>query len=664
MRARRLLSSTALVFVAACGTSTIVDPPDELVVATVEVTPAAPSTQVGLSVQLVARALTATGQVVTGRTVTWATSDATVATVDNLGVVTGQGEGDATITATISDVSGSQVVSISAPSCTTRTDVTLAEGESAAYDFTECLLLPAGAAGSRYRVAVARPSLISDSLDIRDVTLAIDPVVTTAAAPARATSIPAPAPRVSAGRIDGAPLVESVELMRGHRAFHEELRERERREGLAFLTPARPSLAPALQIPGPPPDRADMFLQLDCTAAAVPKPVLLIDYNDDIAIYQDSTEWAAAPLDSLAAVAMRDYYSAYARDMLVDYFGVPSDLDGNGRIIVVSSEAVPENAAAAVYSGDLVAPTSCSSSNEGEVVYFDQEVIDNVTASSSNPSALSILAHEVKHVISLNRGIQRGSFHPTWMEEGRAEVAQVMSSRVAWAATGGLPLGSEIDGSDIVSFVQGNGGSFTPEIWGLVVELAEVIATVNSHPNSVITNPSGRGTGHTFYASSWHFHRFLGDHYGGAITPSADAALFNDFTSFSTPSGFNGIQSVVGKSYLELFEELIVAMNTHGMVATSSPGFTTWEFLSATDIFSAPAQFVVPGIYPWPVTHTGGELDEDGNQSAPFAADTFEGPIGPSGVRFHDFVSAGTAAAQIHVTGAGPAGRIIVTRLR
>ena len=269
----------------------------------------------------------------------------------------------------------------------------------------------------------------------------------------------------------------------------------------------------------------------------------LIDYNDDIAIYQDSTEWAASALDSLAAVEMRDYYSAYAKDMIEDYFGVPSDIDGNDRVIVVSTAAVPDGAAAAVYSGDFVTPAGCSSSNQGEVIYFAQEVIDDVTAATPNPSALSVLAHEMAHVVSIYNGVQRGAFHPTWMEEGRAEIAQVMSSRIAWAATGGRPVGAVIDGDDITSFVQANGG-FSPEMWGLVIELADMIVAINSHPNSVINNPTGAASGHSFYATSFQFHRFLGDAYGGAATPGADASLFSDLVATGTAAGSNGMNAV------------------------------------------------------------------------------------------------------------------------
>ncbi|NIR36255.1 MAG: hypothetical protein GWN71_19085 [Gammaproteobacteria bacterium] len=45
------------------------------------------------------------------------------------------------------------------------------------------------------------------------------------------------------------------------------------------------------------------------------------------------------------------------------------------------------------------------------------------------------------------------------------------------------------------------------------------------------------------------------------------------------------------------------------------------------------------------------------------AAETDRCAMGPSGIRLHDFVSNGTAAAEVRVFGA-PAGRLIVSRLK
>ncbi len=69
-------------------------------VASVEITPSAPTVPMGGSVQLTATLRDASGLPLSGRTVTWGTSDAQVATVDAAGMVTGLVPGTATIHAT------------------------------------------------------------------------------------------------------------------------------------------------------------------------------------------------------------------------------------------------------------------------------------------------------------------------------------------------------------------------------------------------------------------------------------------------------------------------------------------------------------------------------------------------------------------------------------
>jgi uncharacterized protein YjdB len=79
-------------------------------VASVEVTPAASALLVGETVQLTATLRDGDGNILTGRTVTWSTSNASIATVSATGTVTAVGLGTVTITATSEGVSGSATV--------------------------------------------------------------------------------------------------------------------------------------------------------------------------------------------------------------------------------------------------------------------------------------------------------------------------------------------------------------------------------------------------------------------------------------------------------------------------------------------------------------------------------------------------------------------------
>ena len=88
-------------------------PPTQAPVATVAVSPASAAIRVGGAVNLSAIARDSAGAILTGRPVTWATSNAAVASVSSTGVVTGISAGNATITATSEGKSGTAQVAVS-----------------------------------------------------------------------------------------------------------------------------------------------------------------------------------------------------------------------------------------------------------------------------------------------------------------------------------------------------------------------------------------------------------------------------------------------------------------------------------------------------------------------------------------------------------------------
>jgi len=81
-------------------------------VASVVVSPASASMQVGQTVQLTATTLDANGNVLTGRAIAWTTNAAAVATVDATGLVSGVAPGSATITATSEGKSGTAAITV------------------------------------------------------------------------------------------------------------------------------------------------------------------------------------------------------------------------------------------------------------------------------------------------------------------------------------------------------------------------------------------------------------------------------------------------------------------------------------------------------------------------------------------------------------------------
>ena len=117
-------------------------PPPPAPVAQVVVSPASASDTVGLKQQFTTTMKDSSGNVLSGRTVTWASNNHGVATVDANGLGSGVAAGTATITATSEGVNGSATVTVTTPTPTvpgTVSDLTIvgSTDSSVTLSFTE-----------------------------------------------------------------------------------------------------------------------------------------------------------------------------------------------------------------------------------------------------------------------------------------------------------------------------------------------------------------------------------------------------------------------------------------------------------------------------------------------------------------------------------------------
>ncbi|NJD20809.1 MAG: hypothetical protein FIA95_16175 [Gemmatimonadetes bacterium] len=678
----RTVAFASLAVLAACAGD---DGPTEPVEPAVTTVPVSPSSTVlsavGATVQLQATAKDASGAAVSGKTVVWTTSDVAVATVSQTGMVSAVGNGSAAITGAVGSVSGSATVTVSISSsqaCTTPKTVALSAGQAQSYAATDCLILPSGASGDRYRVVVLRPGETGNASDTVRATLKVVGLGVTGApeqpapvAPPLLPDVPGLAPEA---------LRKAIRVAEATEHFHAQLRERERlllaHPGGLRLAPSRVphgllAAAPA-QASSPSKITLDITTSGCTTSAANKRTAILIHEDDNLAIYQDSTQNTTKPITASQAAKLTDYYTRHSKAMIESYFGKPSDIDDNGKVVVFASPVVAGDVAAFVWSGNFFTQTSCNASNERELIFFNTDLIVAMEASSPSYQALETVAHEMKHMVSLyNRvaaSIRVGSaqYHPTWIEEGTAEIAGEMSSRIAWAAAGGPAVGAEVTRQSFVST-----GAITANNYGVAIKLARAATYLSSQPNGLVVSPTGAQEGASIYGSGWLFHRWLGDAFGAAASgPQRDATLFRALNDSMAAQGISGIIAQTGRSFPDLLDEFTKTVSLH-KTASVQPAlnFTTYDFVSAAEIFCSPNPL---GVFPWPVTTTGTKGDcnvtprvtESSNPSASFKTAEYSGPMGPTGMRIHDFLSNGTGTgAQIQLEIASPA-KIWVVRLR
>jgi len=529
--------------------------------------------------------------------------------------------------------------------------------------------LPSGTAGDRYRIGVLwSTSEPADTLGIPLVTVSV--LEETGALGAPGATVDA---RRSAAALEPQdwlqglpePLREALEIDAATEAFHNRLRDQEWRMIVEMGPEAR--LLPDLLLPervfgaqSAAPAKLSLFANpsSQCTPQTARVTALKVAERDHVVLYQDS---AQAQIDSMKvttalAETMLDYYEDYGKQVIDEYFDGVSDIDGDGRITVFVTPVVGENVAAYVWSGDFFPAESCPNSNEMELVRFNPSVIRGM--SGGNYQALATLVHEAKHVSSLYKSIRRYSvsggvdpgYHPGWVEEGTAEIAGEMSSRLAWEATGGPAVNAMIRRSDKV---------ITKESYGVLLRWVRTIFYLYSQPNGVVGTPQGALSNHSVYGSGWHFHRWLGDSYGDAASARmADGPFFISLNDSLIASGDQGIRDMTGKGWDELLDEYASAIMLNGTGAPQPDrAFGSCDFPDVTTGLLV-EQSQPPGFYPWPVNVSGD------NTTQTFQSFVSTGTIGPSGIKVYDLSSDGTGdGISVKVSATKDPIRIVVVRL-
>ncbi|HSM05112.1 MAG TPA: Ig-like domain-containing protein, partial [Longimicrobiales bacterium] len=621
-----------LAVAAACG-----DSGEDPIVTSISVTPASGEIGVlGATLQFTAVVRDQDGDVMSGQSVVWTSDDPTVASIDALsGLATALDEGDVTITAAVGTVSGTADLAVTSAPCTE--ELAMDPGDIRVLAVNCDVFIPSGSDGDRYRVAILNKDTngSEDALAARVSTATLNvTALGVVTAPAFAPAARATTESTALADPIGMSITARKYLRWGHmlqeqtRRAHLRLRESEAVLVQALGTEALlPSAARAET--GAFPQAADLPARIvlrnnDGTSCEDPEartPAFLLAQDANLAVYQDSALNVAAGTKVTPAEAQMilDYYTDYGKGVIDDYFhGVP-DVDSNGKVIVYISfdDNLEDGATAAyVWGGDLFEAAGCAASNEAELMYFNAALAREVDDGFAQ--ALETSVHEVKHVSSFWQGIRRNDvlapisnpFQPSWIEEGTAEIAANVATRVSWNAIGGPAVNAMVTEDDIRNTAFDSNNDIYPEALGIVIRLSRVQGYLSSQPNGVVATPNGAEDGHSVYGSGWTFFRWLGDAYGQAgIAPLADADFFTSQNDSTTQPGLAGLAAITGVGFGQLLEEFAAAQMLHRTGVPEGPrAFTSYDFISSIEMFCFAADNPPcdgssagpPGTFPWP----------------------------------------------------------------
>lgn len=427
---------------------------------------------------------------------------------------------------------------------------------------------------------------------------------------------------------------------------HRLLREREVRD----LTPlVRGGSLPAPTIPRPaalPTVGDELTLNVNpertCTeprerrarvAAVSDRAVILDDVLNPVGRFTDA-EYAAfaESFDDLV-------YPTVTRN-----FGDPTDIDGNGKILIVFTTAVNQMTkeraqsytAGFFYARDLFPKRdtpplgACAASNEAELLYMitpdpSGTVNRNVrTKRSVADRTVGVLAHELQHLINASRRLRVVGgdqwSEELWLNEGLSHIAEELT----FYAAAGLAPGGELTG---------------PRIRGSAFTAFERYQGVNmSRYSSYLRKPYGssplHGTDLENRGASWSFLRYAADR----AVPGGEAGLWRRIVDSKTV-GYANLAGALGASPLSWMHDWAVSLYTDDFIPVHARfRQPSWNFRSVLPTLASEVS-----AYPLRVDHLRDTSTEFEGMLVPGGAALIRFSLPPGGRVRLDTTSGGAA---------------------
>ena len=337
----------------------------------------------------------------------------------------------------------------------TREDLELPQGfYRYTYAGNGCLYLPGDASGGEYIIGVVSTSEVPSSLTpvtmtsmLGDATVLADAPTAVAFRPLRQAegiaglsqaefpSVPAVASAgtgVDLGANDVGPI--------RNWQFHNELMATNE-QLIRRLGPVPPSMARARQSRAlVVNDTLTLFADFegDCSTRGQVRAVVRLDGEN--ALWLEDIDNPSGTFTETELAELDAFYASHVKGVHDEYFGDLSDVDGNGKILILmTKEANRQDLGGWVWAGDLLTPDRCGTSNHAEIFFGqvpDPEGLFGtpVTRQRTLESYPSLLTHEVTHLVQFNAVVFEGADFATWKLEGGATLAEQLTWPIALRA--------------------------------------------------------------------------------------------------------------------------------------------------------------------------------------------------------------------------------------
>jgi hypothetical protein len=549
---------------------------------------------VGQTTQLSAVLHDADGRTLTGATITWSSTDASVASVNGQGLVTGNRAGTATIVASAGNHSARLELRVCESKPEDVAELRVGQVLSTVAACAQPLQIGGGSAGAEY---ILVPTHASGTAAQRL------PVTVRASGLAPRADFAASASRAEHG-------ARGPETPHRDDAFHQRLREAEHRELTRRIGAARQAMRDdGLRA-------ANLALGV---ASAVPAEGSLLSIN--VATHCDSTRIrtgrvaavtqraivvvdTANPSTGITDAEYRSFGIAFdtlVHPLTTAAFGEVQDVDKNGRTVIFYTRVVNEltrpgssgYVGGFFWSGNLFPKTAsnggsaCANSNFAELFFLlapDPQGVVNGNVRTDDlirATTISVMAHEFQHVINASRRLyvnQASTWEETWLNEGLSHIAEELT----FFRASRLAPNRRLTAADLQQ---------TTTAWDAFSQhqLANHRRLVRylEHPSRA--SIAGDAADLATRGAGWAFLRYAADRLG------RDEMQLWQALANSRTAGFDNLRRALGVEPVRWIQDWNVAMAVDGSVAGLDPIFTTrsWDHRSALTVIAS-----LEGRYP------------------------------------------------------------------
>ena len=168
------------------------------------------------------------------------------------------------------------------------------------------------------------------------------------------------------------------------------------------------------------------------------------------AVWMDDVENPVRTFSDSELADLDTFYAARVKGIHDDYFGALSDVDDNGRLLVLMTKEVNrvENLNGWVQFADLYPSAQCSTSNQAEIFYGkvpdpSGSFGEAVTKQDLLDKYPALIAHEVTHLVQANAWRFGQARYASWELEGGATLAEQLVAYDLFGHGSGRNMGFE-----------------------------------------------------------------------------------------------------------------------------------------------------------------------------------------------------------------------------